>query len=99
MLEGSSLTFMNYKKQIGRNYMKAYKTYLVIKDPKHVVLSDVPFRTGQRVEVVLLAKEDDQDIHIEELKKLFKTTQELPQAHTITEEEIAAEIEAYRKGR
>ena len=79
--------------------MKAYKTYLVIKDPKQVVLSDVPFRAGQRVEVVLLAKEDDQDIHIKELKRLFKITQELPQARAITEEEIAAEIEAYRKGR
>ena len=77
--------------------MKAYKTYLTIQDPKHVVLPDVPFHPGQRVEVVLLAAEDDHRTHIRELKSLFKVTQELPQAQSITEEDIAAEIEAYRK--
>jgi len=33
------------------------------------------------------------------LKALFKATQALPQAKTITEEEIAAEIAAYRAGK
>jgi hypothetical protein len=33
------------------------------------------------------------------LKALFKETQALPQAKTITEEEIAAEIAAYRAGK
>jgi antitoxin ParD1/3/4 len=78
--------------------MKAYKIYLTIRDPKHVVLPDVPFHSGQRVEVVLLATEDDQDTRVNELKTLFKTTQKLPQAKSITEQEIAAEVEAYRRG-
>jgi len=48
--------------------MKAYKTYLIIQDPKHVVLPDVPFHAGQRVEVVLLAAESGEDTRIKELK-------------------------------
>lgn len=79
--------------------MKAYKKYLTIKDPKHVVLSDVPFHAGQRVEVVLLASEDDQNTYVKELKTLFKTTQELPHAKAITEEDIAKEVDSYRRGR
>jgi hypothetical protein len=43
--------------------------------------------------------EDDQDIQIKELKTLFKTTQELPQAQSITEKDIAAKVEAYRRKR
>lgn len=79
--------------------MKAYKTYLTIQDPKHVVLPDVPFHSGQRVEVIMLAEEDNQSTHstyIRELESLFKATQELHQAQSITEEDIAAEVKAYR---
>lgn len=78
--------------------MKAYKEYLTIQDPKHVVLSNVPFRPGQQVEVVMLAIDDNLSAHIKELQTLFKTTQELPQAQAISEEDIAAEVEAYRRG-
>lgn len=35
----------------------------------------------------------------QELRALFKTTQSLPQAQSISEEEIAAEIAAYREGK
>jgi hypothetical protein len=35
-------------------------------------------------------------MHLKELKKLFKETQQLPQAKAISEEEIYAEVEAYR---
>lgn len=79
--------------------MKAYKTYITIRDPKHVVLSDVPFRPGQCVEVVLLTREDDQNSNVNELQTLFKNTQALSQARSISEEDIAAEIEAYRSGK
>jgi hypothetical protein len=39
--------------------MIAYKTYVTIADPKHVVLSDLPFRAGQRVEVVVIAEAEE----------------------------------------
>jgi antitoxin ParD1/3/4 len=35
---------------------------------------------------------------VRELKDLFKKTQSLPSSIAITEEEIEAEIEAYRRG-
>jgi hypothetical protein len=63
-----------------------------------VVLSDLPFQPGQRVEVIILA-EDKQEASIsQKLQILFDKTQALPRVQDITEAEIAAEIEAYRRG-
>lgn len=49
---------------------------------------------GDKVKVILL--KSHQSEQIQSLKALFKETQALPQAQTITEAEIAAEIAAYR---
>lgn len=77
--------------------MIAYKKYVTIKDPRQLVLSDLPFRAGQRIEVVLIAEEDNESAtRLRELQALFKTTQALPQAEAISEDEIAAEIAASR---
>lgn len=76
--------------------MKAYRTYLTISDPKQVIISDVPFQPGQVVEVLLLAQDEDRTAMLQRLDTLFKTTQALPQAQAITDEDIAAEIEGYR---
>lgn len=78
--------------------MTAYKTFITIEDPDHVVLSNLPFQQGQRVRVVILAESDKRAILSESFRKLFKETQALPEISEITEEEIAAEIEAYRRG-
>jgi antitoxin ParD1/3/4 len=78
--------------------MTTYKKYITINDPNHVVLSNLPFRSGQQVEIVVIAKDEQSSNTLEELQKLFKITQALPQAQTITEDEIAAEIAAYRSG-
>jgi hypothetical protein len=78
--------------------MMAYRQYVTIQDPKQLVLSGLPFRPGQRVEVVMIAEEEQPAARVQELRALFKTTQALPQAQAITEEEIAAEIAAYRAG-
>ena len=78
--------------------MMAYRQYVTVQDPKRIVLSNLPFRAGQRVEVVVIAEEEQPAARIQELRALFKTTQALPQAQAITEEEIAAEIAAYRAG-
>ncbi len=78
--------------------MKAYRTYLTIKDPKQIVLSNVPFRPGQQVEIVVLAADEDNVARVRELKDLFKATQSLAQAQTLTEDEIMQEVEAYRSG-
>ncbi len=38
--------------------MHAYRTHVVIADPDHTVLRGLPFRVGQRVEVVLLEESE-----------------------------------------
>ena len=79
--------------------MLAYKQYVTIKDPAKIELSGLPFRAGQRVEVVMIAEDDDRATRVEELRALFRSTQALPQAKAITDEMIAEEVEAHRTGR
>ena len=78
--------------------MDAYKKYITITDPRQVILSDLPFQAGQRVEIIILA-EDNPKVEISnKLRDLFDKTQSLPEVQDITEAEIEAEIEAYRRG-
>lgn len=79
--------------------MLAYRQFTTVQESKQIVLSNVPFQPGQRVESVLIAEEERPAARVQELRALFKTTQSLPQAQAITEDEIAAEIAAYRAGR
>ena len=78
--------------------MKSYRTSLTIKDPKQVILSDLPFREGQQVEVVVVAKDGADSSRIEELKELFGATQSLPHLKALSEDDIISEVEAYRNG-
>ncbi|MGB7088421.1 MAG: hypothetical protein WBD47_22890 [Phormidesmis sp.] len=52
---------------------------------------------GAQIKVIVL-KQSGQQL-IEAFKGLLKDTQALPQIQTITDEDIAAEIKAYRAGR
>ena len=38
--------------------MLAYRQHLVIQDPQQMVLSNLPVKAGQRVEVLILVEED-----------------------------------------
>lgn len=78
--------------------MNAYKKYITITDSKQVILSDLPFQAGQRVEIIVLAQENKEAEMSKKLRDLFDKTQSLPGVQDITEAEIAAEIEAYRRG-
>ncbi len=78
--------------------MRAYRTYLTIGDPKRIVLTNLPFRRGERVEVLLLTRSTDRETVAPDLKALLKDTQSLPQVQTISEAEIATEVSAYRSG-
>lgn len=78
--------------------MNAYKTYITIENPKQVVLSDLPFQVGQRVEIIVLAEDNPQDTISNKLRNLFDKTQAIPGVEQVTDEEIAAEIEAYLRG-
>ncbi len=50
------------------------------------------------MEIIILAEENPRAEISQKVKKLFEKTQEIPGVQEITEEEIAAEIEAYRRG-
>ena len=63
-----------------------------------MVLSGLPFRPGQRVEVVMLAEEEIAPLP-EKLRRLLRATQELPSARSLSDEEIREEVAAYRARR
>lgn len=79
--------------------MLAYKKYVTIKDPECTVLAGLPFRPGQRVEVLMVAEDDELSSKVQELKTLFRQTQALPLVRKISEEDILEEIKALRAGR
>ncbi len=78
--------------------MQTYRTLGVIQESGQIVLSNLPFRTGQLVEVLVLGEDQDQNDLTEKLAALFKETQALPQVQRVTDDEISAEITAYRSG-
>jgi hypothetical protein len=76
--------------------MMTYEVYTTVDEGKNIIVSGVPFGIGQRVKVILTIAKGESTQRVQTLKKLFKRTQALPQAQKISEDEIAAEIAAYR---
>lgn len=79
--------------------MKAYRTYLTVTDPKQIVISNAPFLAGEKVEIVVMAAEDNRQERVRELRDLFKETQSLPQIQILSEDDILREVEAHRNGK
>jgi hypothetical protein len=78
--------------------MVVYKKRITITDPNHLVLSDLPFKPGQEVEVAIAGVDKDKIALVQKWRELLKETQALHADNPMSEEEIAAEIEAYRRG-
>jgi len=78
--------------------MKAYRTYARITKSRRVVLFDLPFEEGQRVEVVVLGNDQAADAG-EKARALFAETQALPSSRRISEDEIREEVAEYRTQR
>ncbi len=81
--------------------LTAYRKKVTVRPDGSIEILDSLLKPGTEAEVILLVEsEPDSAVSIQarvnEWKALFKETQALPQAQTITEEEIAAEIAAYR---
>ena len=76
--------------------MQAYRTHLIIKDPQHVTVSNLPFQPGQYVEVLFLVHDEGGIASLRELETLLQETQSLPHIQALNEDEILAEIAAYR---
>ncbi|MCB2261400.1 MAG: hypothetical protein LGR52_00390 [Candidatus Thiosymbion ectosymbiont of Robbea hypermnestra] len=78
--------------------MNAYKTYVEVDLSGRVVLEHLPFRAGALVEVLVVDQSPDAG-EVESWRALFKHIQGLPRSQSITDEEIAKEIDDYRSGR
>lgn len=80
--------------------MTVYEINRTIRNPSRLVLTGLPFRAGQEVKIVIVSQSEEERAKLaRRWKALFAKTQALPQAKTITEEEIATEIAAYRAGK
>jgi len=78
--------------------MNSYQTFITIDNSQQVVLSNLPFEAGTKVEIYIQVVDEKRLASANQLKALFKEIQSLPSSQTITEEEISAEIDAYRRG-
>ena len=79
----------------------ALRKKVTIRADGRIEIKSANLKPGTKAEVIVLIEDSDTERkeRVRRLKALFKTTQALPQAKTITEEVIAAEIEAYRAGK
>jgi hypothetical protein len=78
--------------------MAAYRREMVIDDPNRVVLSDLPFQRGDRVEITIEKEIPKPTSRIEEWDELFRETDRCPEIRRLTEEEVAEEIAHIRAG-
>jgi hypothetical protein len=77
--------------------MNSYRTVLKVTEPGQIIVS-VPYPPGELVEVVVRPRPEDRQALAKQFRDLLSETQSLPQVQSITDEDIAAEIEAYRQG-
>lgn len=79
----------------------ALRKKVTVRSDGRIEIRSANLKPGTKAEVIVLLEETDAERQkrVRRLKALFKATQALPQAKTITEEDIAAEIEAYRAGK
>jgi len=71
------------------------KKEIIVNENHSFLLADLPFKTGEKV-VVFIVAEADLTEKLKKWQSLFKETQNLPQCQEITEVDINAEIVAYR---
>ena len=79
----------------------AYRKKAIVRPDGRIEIKTPSLKPGTKTEVIVLVESNPEDAQsrqarVKEWKALFKETQALPQARIITEEEIAAEIAAYR---
>ena len=84
--------------------LTAYRKKVTVRPDGSIEILDSLLKPGTEAEVIVLMENDPENVQaikarVNEWKALFKETQALPQAQNITEEEIAAEIAAYRSGK
>jgi hypothetical protein len=69
--------------------MNAYKKYMTIDNPQQLVLSDLPFVAGQKVEIIILAEETNNiNTQLEELRQKIDSATEQVLAGNVTDGEL-----------
>ncbi len=69
--------------------MNAYKKYLTIDDSQQLVLSNLPFKPGQKVEVIILSEEDQQiEERVKELQEKIEVGTQQIEAGKVTDGEV-----------
>lgn len=72
--------------------MNAYKKYVIIDNPQQLVLSDLPFSASQKVEIIILAEEQNEvDSQLEELRQKIDSATEQILAGNVTDGELVFE--------
>jgi DNA polymerase I-like protein with 3'-5' exonuclease and polymerase domains len=72
--------------------MNAYRKYVTIEQPNQLILSDLPFRAGQRVEIIILGEDSQEtDPQLEELRQKIDSAAEQILAGNVTDGELVFE--------
>lgn len=79
--------------------MQAYKTYARVQASGELAIGPLPFAPGSLVEVLIVGAERNAVEREQEWGRLMQTVQALPQAQSISDADIAAEIDAARASR
>jgi hypothetical protein len=78
--------------------MSTFRTVQTVPESSEIVLNELPFAPGERVEVVVRSCPVGSPSLAEEWNRLLKSTQSLPQVQRLTDDDIAAEVAALRSG-
>ena len=79
--------------------MKTYETSTTVEPQGDIRVIGVPFAPGTEVEVTISAKRKSAAEFAEAWQRVCKEFRQLPQASTITDDDIQQEIDDYRAGR
>jgi hypothetical protein len=79
--------------------MDAYETSTTVEPQGDIRLVGVPFAPGTEVEVTVSPKRKSSEGFAAAWQRVCHELRRLPQAGTITDDEIQAEIDDYRAGR
>jgi hypothetical protein len=79
--------------------MKAYETSVTVEPQGDIRVVGVPFPPGTEVEVTISPKRKTAAEFAEAWQRVASELRRLPQARTITDDEIEQEIDDYRAGR
>lgn len=74
-----------------------YESYATVTAAHQVIVDNLPLQAGQRVKVIIqdtIPEPPNRAELIQRWQALFKETQALPQAATLTDDDIANEIAA-----